>query len=139
VGVHEALSAIDRSRFTPVLISGGFRALAERVQRDFDVHHAFAACDYYFGQEGILESFNLLPCDFEGKLDFIRLMLNEFRLDESLWVFVGDGANDVPIASQAPMSVGFRPDPALEEVVDVVIESFSDLPAVLEKLELGDA
>lgn len=80
-GVDAALRGVDRTRYEPVLISGGFRALGERVQRDFGIKHLFAACDYFFDSDGALAGYNLLPCDFEGKLDFIRLMLREYGLD----------------------------------------------------------
>ena len=133
-GVAAALDALDRSKYEPVLISGGFRALGERVQRDFAVRHLFAACDYIFGETDALVGYNLLPCDFDGKLDFIRLMLREYQLQDNDWVFVGDGANDVAIARQAPLSIGYRPDPELEAVVTTAISSFEELPNLLDSM-----
>ena len=130
-GAVETLSRIDRSRYELVLISGGFRELAARAQRDLKITHAFAACEYLFGEDGRLESYNLLPCDFEGKIDFIRLMLREYDLSEDDWLFVGDGPNDVPIAKSAPVSVGYRAHPRLKRVVTHAIYEFSELPAIL--------
>jgi phosphoserine phosphatase len=130
-GVTAVLPQINRDKFTPLLISGGFRELARRAQADFAIRHAFAACEYIFGSEGEISGYNLLPCDFEGKIDFIRLMLRELRLGPQDWVFVGDGVNDVPIACAAPLSVGFRPHPKLSTVTTYSIESFRELPALL--------
>lgn len=130
-GVQETLSKVDRQLYEPVLISGGFSELATRVNRDFGFNHSFAACTYFFDAEERLSGFNLLPCDFEGKLHFIRLMLQEYRLGDSDWVFVGDGLNDVKIASAAPLSVGYRPHPALAQVVTYSITNFSDLLGIL--------
>src|SRR5262249_27391681 len=104
-GVPETLVSIDRSNYEILLVSGGFRELAARVQSDFAIRHAFAACEYIFDAGGRLTGFNLLPCDFDGKIDFIRLMLREYGLAQEDWVFVGDGANDVPIAKVAPVSI----------------------------------
>src|SRR5215467_3002257 len=73
-GVCEVLCALDRGRFEPVLISGGFRELARRVQVDCGVLHAFEACEYLFDSHGRLAAYNVLPCDFAGKLDFVTLM-----------------------------------------------------------------
>jgi phosphoserine phosphatase len=42
--VVETVLKIDRSRFEPLLVSGGFRELAARAQRDLGILHAFAAC-----------------------------------------------------------------------------------------------
>jgi phosphoserine phosphatase len=131
-GVLNVLRSLDRTKFEPVLITGGFRELACRVQIDCQVLHAFAACEYLFGGDGHLAAFNLLPCDFSGKLDFVRLMLREYGLREDDWIFVGDGLNDVAIANQAPLSIGFQPHPDLAAVVSMVAYSFTDIPALLE-------
>jgi phosphoserine phosphatase len=138
-GVVEILPRIDRTRYEPVLVSGGFRELAARAQRDLDIQHAFAACEYLFGEDGRLEAYNLLPCDFQGKIDFINLMLREYGLSSSDWVFVGDGANDVPIAEQAPLSIGYRPHPALKRVATHAIVDFAELVPILESHDGGQA
>ncbi len=129
--VVETLSQADRSEYEPILISGGFRELAARAQRELKIHHAFAACEYLFGKDGILESYNLLPCDFEGKIAFIRLMLLEYGLGPQDWLFVGDGANDVPIAKSAPVSIGYRAHAELRKVVTYVIDEFHELLGIL--------
>lgn len=125
--VIDTIRGLDRARFEPVLISGGFRELAGRAQRDLGVIHAFAACEYDFGTDDRLRSFNLLPCDFRGKIDFIQLMLREYGLGDKDWIFVGDGANDVPIAQAASISVGYRPHARLRKVVTHVVEDFAEL------------
>ena len=134
-GVIETLSSIDRSRYELLLVSGGFRELAARAQRDLRIHHAFAACEYFFGRDGQLEGYNLLPCDFEGKLDFIRLMLREYALGSEDWVFIGDGANDVPIAKSAPVSIGYCPHPDLRDAVTYTIEDFRELIPILNHVD----
>jgi phosphoserine phosphatase len=131
-GVTETISNLDRIRFEPVIVSGGFRELARRAQHDIRIHHAFCACEYIFGEDGKLRSYNLLPCDFEGKIDFIRLMLREYRLGGSDWVFVGDGANDVHIAGEAPFSIGYNPHAELRKVVSKSIDNFRDILGVLD-------
>jgi len=129
--VHESLGSVDRSSYEPVLVSGGFRELAARAQVDLGIKHAFAACEYFFDDAELLRGYNLLPCDFEGKLDFIQLMLREYRLSDREWLFVGDGLNDVPIAKLAPFSVAYRGHPALREVATVCIDDFRELTAIL--------
>jgi phosphoserine phosphatase len=131
-GVVETVLAIDRSAYVPVLISGGFRELARRAQIDLRIHHAFAACEYFFDNTGALAGYNLLPCDFAGKLDFVHLMLREYGLDERQWIFVGDGLNDVPIAKAAPVSVAYGGLPALTEVASFAITNFADLGPLLK-------
>jgi len=130
-GVVETLSQIDRSKYELVLISGGFRELAARAQKDLKILHAFTACEYLFGDDGTIVGYNLLPCDFEGKIDFINLMLREYGLGPKDWLFVGDGVNDVPIAKRAPVSVGYQPHPKLAEVADYVMNDFRELLYIL--------
>jgi phosphoserine phosphatase len=132
-GVVETLSKIERSNYEIVLVSGGFRELAARAQQDCFIRHAFAACEYFFEKSGRLSWYNLMPCDFEGKLDFIQLMLREYQLADADWVFVGDGANDVHVAKEAPLSVGYRPHRDLKSVVTESIDNFQDLLVVLDR------
>jgi phosphoserine phosphatase len=134
-GVVEALSRVDRKRYEMVLISGGFRELAARAQLDFDIKHAFAACEYLFDDSGELRSYNLLPCDFAGKLDFIELLLREYGLALDQWVFVGDGLNDVPVARGAPQAIGYRPHPELRKVCQQNLDEFQELIAALATIE----
>ena len=129
--VLETLSRIDRRSYEVVLVSGGFRELCSRVQLDLTVNHCFAACEYLFGEDDTLKSFNLLPCDFHGKIDFIRLLLREYGLSQDDWIFVGDGLNDVPIASEAPLSIGFRPHEKLRSVVTHTVDNFSEVLALI--------
>lgn len=127
----EVIGQLDRAAFEPVLVSGGFRELAKRAQVDMHIRHAFAACEYLFDSSGKVAGYNLLPCDFAGKIDFVHLLLREYSLGADDWVFVGDGANDVEIAVASPFSVGVRPHRRLREVVDVVIDNYAELPSVL--------
>jgi phosphoserine phosphatase len=133
-GVDEVMHGIDRDRFEIVLVSGGFRELAVRAQKDFSIYHSFTACEYIFGPDGFLTSFNLLPCDFEGKIDFIHLMLREYGLENSDWVFVGDGTNDIPIAKSAPFSIAYGDNSGLRAVSTMAINSFRELTSILRAL-----
>jgi phosphoserine phosphatase len=134
-GVLRTLSRVDRSRYKIALVSGGFKELAARVQRDAKIFHSFAACEYLFGKDGKIQSYNLLPCDFSAKLGFIDLILNDCKINKDDWVFVGDGPNDVQIAKRAPLSIGFNPDEKLRKVVKHVIHRFPQLLGILPRYE----
>lgn len=132
-GVTDFFKSFNRDGFEIVLVSGGFRELARRAQQDLKIHHAFSACEYFFGRTGKLEGYNLLPCDFEGKIDFIRLMLREYDLKDDQWIFVGDGANDVPIAKAAPLSIAYRAHPDLKKIATTTVERFAEIKSIIEK------
>ena len=132
-GVKSGIDAARNLGFEPVLVSGGFRELARRAQVDLGIVHAFAACEYFFDASDRIVGYNLLPCDFAGKIDFIRLLLSEYRLGQSDWVFVGDGLNDAPIAKEAPYAIAISGHPQLQVVCDEKIESFYELLPALER------
>lgn len=116
-GAVEVFSRLRDVGVVTVLISGGFKALADRVQTSLKIDHAFSACEYFFEQRsGLLEHYNLLPADEVGKVDFMRLMCREYSLAPSRCTFVGDGKNDVHLAKEVGLSVSFNGQPELVEV-----------------------
>lgn len=130
-GVIDFFELIDREKYIPVFISGGFQNLSQRAQIKLKVHHSFTACTYFFN-EGLLSGYNLIPSDFNGKIDFVKLVCNEYGLSFDDWIFVGDGKNDVAIAKTAPLSFAINPHPDLLAVVDYEITSFMDLLAYIQ-------
>lgn len=137
-GVEKFFAELNRDVWIPVLISGGFQNLIRRAQNELNIEYGFGACEYIFDKHGYLESYNLQPCDFEGKVKYLKNLLREHRLDKrSDWVFVGDGKNDVPIARQAPRAFGIHPHKKLREEVPslVEIQSFDELLPYLREME----
>jgi len=130
-GVVDFFKRLNRDRFEVVMISGGFRELSRRAQVDLGIYHSFSACEYFFGEAGTLVGFNLLPCDFRGKIDFIKLMLQEYGFNSTEWVFIGDGANDVPIATAAPISVAYCAHAELQGVATNLVKSFGQIDSII--------
>jgi phosphoserine phosphatase len=135
---EEALDIIHSWGSVTVLITGGFKALADRVQRELKLRHSFAACEYFFNDEtGLLEHANLLPADEAGKADFMRLMCREYNADPAMCAFVGDGMNDVHLAREVGFSIAFNAQPELERVASVKVSQpvgEEDFTAVVEAL-----
>lgn len=135
-GVEEFFMNLNRNEWIPVLISGGFQNLIRRAENELDIEYGFGACEYYFDSNGYLSSFNLQPCDFEGKINFLNILINDFKMNRKTdWVFVGDGKNDVPIARIAPKAFGITPHEDLKQVEGLVeIQSFMDLLPYLDEI-----
>jgi len=114
-GVKETFAKLRKKGYETALITGGFKAQANRAQIDLKINHAFAACEYFWDKKGRLVHWNLLPCDYKGKLDFMKLIMKEHGLKRSECGFVGDGRNDIPFAKFAGMSVSFNGAPELEK------------------------
>ena len=136
-GVVEFFEQLDRKKYVPVLISGGFQELINRALRELNIKHGFGACEYFFDAvDGKLAGHNLKPCDFEGKYHYVENLFKDYNLTNKDWVFIGDGKNDVPIAKKAPLAIGVRPiHPDLERVVKQVVVNFKEIFEHLEAEE----
>jgi phosphoserine phosphatase len=117
-----ALARIHSRGSKSVLISGGFKALADRVQVALKIHHAFAGCEFFFSDStGKVEHTNLLPADEKGKVDFMQLMCREYKVDPMDCVFVGDGKNDRHLAPEVGFSIAFNAQPELIEASTIAV------------------
>jgi len=107
-GVKETFRELNKKGYITALISGGFKAQADRAQRDLKIDHSFAACEYLWDESGEISHWNLLPCDYEGKVDFMKLIMKEHGLSPEECAFVGDGKNDVFLAKEVGKSIAFN-------------------------------
>jgi phosphoserine phosphatase len=139
--VEVALERIHGWGAITVLVTGGFKALADRVQRRLRLHHSFAACEYFFDSaSGLLDHTNLLPADEVGKLDFMQLVCREYGIEPLQCAFVGDGMNDVHLARAVGFSIAFNAQPELCEVATTCIsqpDGYEDFLEVAQLLEDG--
>ena len=116
-GAREAVRMFHEWGAITAIVSGGFKALADRVQRSLRIHHALAGCECFFDPKtGRLQYWNVLPTDYEGKTAFLRMLRREYRLDRQHCVFIGDAQNDVAVAMQVGLSIAFNAQPELQTV-----------------------
>lgn len=128
-GVVDFFKKIDRNKFIPVLITGGFRNLARRAEKELKIESSniFAACTYNFDMFGNLSDVDVQPSDFDAKISCVKTVIDSYSLDiNEDWVFIGDGKNDVPIAEMAPYSFAINAHPKLKDVADSKINSFME-------------
>lgn len=121
-GVKETFEKLRKKGYRTVLISGGFKAQADRAQKDLKIDHSFAACEYFWDEKGRILHWNLLPSDYEGKVDFMKLIMKEHGLVPDECAFVGDGKNDVYLAKEVGTSIAFNAPKELQRVTTYVIE-----------------
>ena len=115
-GVKETFSELQKKGYKTALISGGFKAQADRAQKDLKIDHAFTACEYFWDKNNKLLHWNLLPCDYQGKVDFMKLIMQEHGLKKEECAFVGDGKNDVYFAKAVGISIAFNAASELQQV-----------------------
>jgi phosphoserine phosphatase len=135
-GVTEFFEKLNRKRFIPVLISGGFQELVRRAQQELKIPHGHGACEYTFDKrDNLLCSCSLVPCDFEGKYNFVKFLIERYKLNLNIdWVFIGDGKNDCDIAAKAPISFSFNGHQQLKEVTTYNIEDHDAIAANFTKI-----
>lgn len=122
-GAERAVAEFRGRGGVTAIISGGFKALTDRVQRHLRIDHALSGCEYFFSDETEqIEHFNLLPSDEEGKVDFMRLIAKEHGIKTRRCVFVGDGKNDIHLARAVGFSIAFNAQDELKRVASIVID-----------------
>ncbi|MBW2993074.1 HAD-IB family phosphatase [Candidatus Woesearchaeota archaeon] len=133
-GAKETFKELKKKGYKTVIISGGLKNLANRAIRDLDIDTTFAAVEYFFDDKTEkLVSWNILPTDYEGKIDFLRLMMREYKLHPQECAFIGDGVNDIPPAKEVGLSVAFNARKELQEVATYSInQKRKNLKAILK-------
>ena len=75
-GAHELVDFFREKGVITAIISGGIKALADKVQCELMIDHSFSGCEYFFNKYGDLIFYNLLPSDNQGKVKFRKLNLH---------------------------------------------------------------
>lgn len=134
-GAQELVHFLKNQGYLTVLISGGFKELADLTQRKLKIDHAYSACEYFFDKNGRIEHFNLLPTDEEGKLVFMKHLASEYNSELKNCIFIGDGKNDVFIAKNVGTSIAFNAQRELREVSTFIVDQETpDLSAIINLL-----
>lgn len=122
-GVAKTFRNLRQQGVVTAIISGGLKALADRVVLDHKVEHSFTAAELYWCQGGNLLHWNIMPTDFAHKKTVLDMLIKELGIDRSDTVFIGDGINDVDIASHSGVAIAFNSKyDKLKEVSDHIIE-----------------
>jgi len=135
-GAKETVQELRKRGYIVAVISGGFKNLADRAIVDLGIHHVFAACEYFFDKKTKkLASWNLMPCDYHGKVDFMRLLIKEHGLKAEQCAFVGDGVNDISLAKECCISIAFNGRKELQDVTTYAVnQKVKDLRGILKYL-----
>ncbi len=126
-GVVETFKNLHQQGIKTAIVSGGFIEQARRAQQDLKITHAYAAADLFWNADGSLAHWNTFPSDFEGKAEFMRLLMKEYQLSKDNCAFIGDGKNDVFIAQEVGQSFAYKAHPELCAIATHSIEEFTEI------------
>jgi len=136
-GVEETFMKLRDQGVVIAVISGGLKALADRVAIDHYVDHCFSAAEFYWNPDGTIRHWNLHPTDFEHKRSLLEILCRDLGISKEECLFVGDGRNDCSVAGFCALSIGFNPHVELRKVVDVAIKQTKgreNLAAILKPI-----
>jgi len=136
-GVEQTFAALREKGISIAVISGGLKALADRVAIDYKIEHTFAAAEYYWNSDGSICHWNVMPTDFAHKRSVLEILCRDLGISADECLFVGDGRNDRAVAGYCALSIGFNPHDELRPDVDVIIEQpkgEENLAAVLQPI-----
>jgi phosphoserine phosphatase len=107
-GAQDVFATLHAAGVHSALITGGFKYQADRAAKELRIKHVFAGCEYYWDDDGSLLHWTLLPADYDGKVDFMRLLSADYGYTKADIAFVGDGENDIALAREVGISIAFN-------------------------------
>jgi phosphoserine phosphatase len=130
-GVKETFNELKNKGYKTAVITGSFEALALRAKELLDLDYTIGHCRLNFNKNGNLESWKLIPCDFDGKIDYFKKIAEKAKAKFQECAFVGDEVNDIPIFKEVGLSIAFNSTKKeVKEAADIVIDK-KDLREIL--------
>ena len=114
-GVYEQVAAITeramRGGYKIAILSGGFTFFGEYIQKKYGI-------DYVYANELEIDETGHLTGNYVGeivdgkrKAELLKLIAQVEKVDLQQTIAVGDGANDLPMLSQAGLGIAFHAKP----------------------------
>lgn len=131
-GAKETLNELRKRGYKTVLITGTFKALAEKAEKLLGLDNIIAHCDLIFDEKGRLKEWKLIPCDFEGKIEYFNKLAMKLNLSPQECAYIGDEVNDVAVLKKAGLSIAFNSSKKeVKEVAHIIIDK-KDLREILK-------
>lgn len=113
-GVGRMMEVLKRSGYKTAILSGGFTYFGEYLKRKYGF-------DYVYANELEVDENGRLTGRYVGdivdgqrKKELLRLLAQVERIDIAQTIAVGDGANDLPMLSEAGLGIAFHAKPKVK-------------------------
>ena len=110
-GVDRLMSILKTCGYKIAILSGGFTYFGEYLQRKYGI-------DYVYANELEIDENNKLTGRFVGeivdghrKAELLKLIAQVEKVNLAQTIAVGDGANDLPMISEAGLGIAFHAKP----------------------------
>lgn len=110
-GAERLMSVLKRCGYKIAILSGGFTYFGEYLQRKFGIDYVYAN-ELEIGDDGKLTGRYVGEIvDGRRKADLLKLIAQMEKVNMAQTIAVGDGANDLPMLSEAGLGIAFHAKP----------------------------
>ena len=110
-GVERLMFVLKRYGYKIAILSGGFTYFGEYLQKKFGIDYVYAN-ELEIDENGILTGRYLGEIvDGRRKAELLKLIAQVEKVDIAQTIAVGDGANDLPMLSEAGLGIAFHAKP----------------------------
>ena len=110
-GAERLMSVLKRCGYKIAILSGGFTYFGEYLQRKFGIDYVYAN-ELEIDEDGKLTGNYVGPIvDGQRKAELLKLIAQVEKVNLAQTIAVGDGANDLPMISEAGLGIAFHAKP----------------------------
>ena len=113
-GVERLMEVLKRSGYKTAILSGGFTYFGNYLKQRFGFDYVYAN-ELEIGEDGRLTG-NYMGdiVDGQRKRELLRLLAQVENINIAQTIAVGDGANDLPMLSEAGLGIAFHAKPKVK-------------------------
>lgn len=136
-GIDRLMRALKNYGYKIAILSGGFTFFGEYLRSKYGVDYVYAN-ELEIGEDGKLTGRYVGDVvDGRRKADLLKLIAQAEKLNLAQTIAVGDGANDLPMLSEAGLGIAFHAKPRVRESARQSINNLG-LDAILYFLGFKD-
>ena len=110
-GVDRLMTVLKRCGYKIAILSGGFTFFGEHLQRRYGIDYVYAN-ELEIDEDGKLTGHYVGEIvDGHRKAELLKLIAQVEKVNLAQTIAVGDGANDLPMISQAGLGIAFHAKP----------------------------